>query len=191
MQSKFVAVAVVCLGALLLTACGQQEEQVEVEPSPEPAAVYDLSPASNAQFLAENAAREDVIIRPSGLQYRVITAGNGEPLAAIEDTVTVSYSGKLIDGIVFDETSPGEPISFSADGLIAGWVEALSLMKVGDHWELDCSQRFLNDAPCLRPHRMVAQVFASNPFYFPHVVTSASRIRKSARRVVEQDMVIG
>ncbi len=138
MQSKFAAVAVVCLGALLLTACGQQQEQVEVEPEPEPepAAVYDLSPASNAQFLAENAAREDVIIRPSGLQYRVITAGNGEPLAAIEDTVTVSYSGKLIDGIVFDETSPGEPISFSADGLIAGWVEALSLMKTGDHWEL-------------------------------------------------------
>ena len=137
MQSKFIAVTVVCLGALILTACGQQPEQVEVEPEPEPAAVYDLSPASNAQFLAENAAREDVIIRPSGLQYRVITAGNGESLAAIEDTVTVNYSGKLIDGTVFDDqTDPGQPVNFPADGLIAGWVEALSLMKVGDRWEL-------------------------------------------------------
>ncbi len=77
-----------------------------------------------------------MIVRPSGLQYRVIEAGDGESLSSPEDLATVSYRGALIDGRVFDETAPGETIEFRADGLIAGWVEALSLMKVGDRWEL-------------------------------------------------------
>jgi FKBP-type peptidyl-prolyl cis-trans isomerase FklB len=120
----------------VLTACGQQQEQVEEEPQSLPATVYDLSLDSNAQFLAENAGKEGVIVRPSGLQYRVIAAGTGDLLSSPSDMATVSYSGRLIDGTVFDETDPGETITFPADGLIAGWVEALSLMRVGDHWEL-------------------------------------------------------
>ena len=136
MRSRFFVAAVVCLGGTLLTACGQQQEQTEAEPEPAPEAVYDLSPDSNAQFLADNAEKEGVIIRPSGLQYRIIQAGDGAPLGAPEDLATVSYSGELIDGTVFDETAPGETIEFRADGLIAGWVEALSLMKEGDRWEL-------------------------------------------------------
>lgn len=137
MRSKFFVTAMLCLGGALLTACGQQqEEQVEVMPEPAPEAVYDLSPESNAQFLADNAEKEGVTVRPSGLQYRVIQAGDGEPLGSPEDMATVSYRGSLIDGTVFDETAPGETIEFRADGLIAGWVEALSLMREGDHWEL-------------------------------------------------------
>ncbi len=136
MRSSFFVAAVVCLGGTLLTACGQQQELAEPEPEPVPEAVYDLSPESNAQFLADNAAKEGVIVRPSGLQYRVIQAGDGDPLGSPEDLATVSYSGRLIDGTVFDETPPGETLEFPADGLIAGWVEALSLMKVGDYWEL-------------------------------------------------------
>jgi FKBP-type peptidyl-prolyl cis-trans isomerase len=137
MRSRFVVAAVFCLGGTLLTACGQQQEQqVEAEPEPAPQTVYDLSPESNALFLADNAEKEGVIVRPSGLQYRIIQAGDGDPLGAPEDLATVSYSGRLIDGMVFDETAPGETIEFPADGLIAGWVEALSLMKEGDRWEL-------------------------------------------------------
>ena len=137
MRSTYIAAAIIGFGAVVLTACGQQEQaEVVAEPEPEPVTAYDLGPDSNAQFLAENAAREGVIVRPSGLQYRVITAGTGDPLGSPEDIATVSYSGRLIDGTVFDETDPGEPVKCPADGLIAGWVEALSLMKVGDHWEL-------------------------------------------------------
>ena len=139
MRSTIFAAAIVGFGAVMLAACGQQQEQaeVEVEPEPEPVTAYDLGPDSNAQFLDENAAKEGVIVRPSGLQYRVITAGTGDPLSSPEDMATVNYSGRLIDGTIFDEqTDPGNPVTFPADGLIAGWVEALSLMKVGDHWEL-------------------------------------------------------
>nr|TFG55186.1 MAG: FKBP-type peptidyl-prolyl cis-trans isomerase [Hyphomicrobiales bacterium] len=138
MRSKFFAAAAVFIGVVALSACEAQQEQVEVEQEPAegPTALYDLSPESNAQFLAENAEKEGVIVRPSGLQYRVINAGNGDPLSSPEDMATVSYSGSLIDGTVFDETDPGETVKFPADGLIAGWVEALSLMKEGDRWEL-------------------------------------------------------
>jgi len=138
MRSRFFVAAVVCLGGTLLTACGQQQEQAELEPAPDPVpeAVYDLTPDSNALFLADNAEKDGVVIRPSGLQYRIIQAGDGDSLGSPDDLATVSYSGKLIDGDVFDETAPGETIEFRADGLIAGWVEALSLMKEGDRWEL-------------------------------------------------------
>lgn len=137
MRSKFLVVAMICLGGTLLTACGQQqEEQAVVVPEPTPEAAYDLSLESNAQFLADNAEKEGVTVRPSGLQYRVIQAGEGAPLSSPEDLATVSYRGSLIDGTVFDETAPGETIEFRADGLIAGWVEALSLMREGDRWEL-------------------------------------------------------
>ena len=138
MRSKFIAGAAVFVVALALSSCGEPQEQAEVEAAPpeEPAVVYDLDSASNEQFLADNAAKEGVIKRPSGLQYRVIKAGNGDPLSSPEDMATVSYSGRLIDGTVFDETDPGQTIKFPADGLIAGWVEALSLMKEGDRWEL-------------------------------------------------------
>ena len=136
MRSKFFVASIICVGGALLAACSQQEEQAAVAPEPLPEVVYDLTPESNARFLADNAQKEGVIVRPSGLQYRVIEAGDGEPLGSPEDLATVSYRGSLIDGDVFDETAPGETIEFRADGLIAGWVEALSLMREGDRWEL-------------------------------------------------------
>ncbi len=138
MRSKILAAAaVVCLGGAMLTACGQQPaEQVEAEPEAAPAPAYDLSPESNAKYLTDNAAKDGVTVLPSGLQYRVLQTGMGDALSSPEDMVKVSYAGRLIDGTVFDETMPGETIEFPADGLIAGWVEALSLMKEGDEWEL-------------------------------------------------------
>ena len=100
-----------------------------------PAAAGDLSPAANAAFLAANAAKPGVVMRPSGLQYTVLKAGTGRTPKPT-DVVRVFYKGWLIDGTVFDQTQPGTPAEFPAGRLIAGWVEALSIMKEGDRWQL-------------------------------------------------------
>ena len=101
----------------------------------EDAMAGDLSAAANQAFLAANAAKQGVTTRPSGLQYRVIKAGHGKTPKST-DMVQVTYKGWLIDNTVFDQTKPGETAEFPANKLIAGWVEALSLMKEGDQWEL-------------------------------------------------------
>lgn len=100
------------------------------------AATYDLSTESNRLFLADNAAKPGVVVRPSGLEYRVLHAGTGKSIAGGDDLVTVAYKGWLIDGTVFDQTKPGQAAQFPAGRLIPGWVEALSLMHEGDEWEL-------------------------------------------------------
>jgi outer membrane protein insertion porin family len=107
-----------------------------VAEGPEPGPAFDLSPEANARFLEENAAREGVVVRPSGLQYRVIEAGMGDGLTSQQDSVRVTYAGRLIDGTEFDATDPGDTAQFPANGLIPGWVEVLSLMREGDVWEL-------------------------------------------------------
>jgi FKBP-type peptidyl-prolyl cis-trans isomerase len=107
--------------------------------SPAPAASTDpaLSPQANAAFLAENAKKPGVNVRPSGLQYKIIRNGFGKHPAA-SDTVEVYYTGTLINGKVFDGTSPGLPAAFNitASGLVQGWKEVLQLMRVGDHWQV-------------------------------------------------------
>lgn len=97
---------------------------------------YDRSAASNAQFIADYAMREGVVVRPSGLMYRVIQSGDGESISTPQDRVRVTYTGGLIDGTVFDQTAPGQTAIFNANALIPGWVEALSIMREGDEWEL-------------------------------------------------------
>jgi FKBP-type peptidyl-prolyl cis-trans isomerase len=94
-----------------------------------------LSPAANAAFLAANAKKPGVVVRPDGLQYRILHNGFGiRPKP--QDYVTVYYTGSLINGQVFDGTEPGMPARFKANTLISGWSEALSLMRVGDRWEV-------------------------------------------------------
>jgi FKBP-type peptidyl-prolyl cis-trans isomerase FklB len=87
-------------------------------------------------FLAKNAKKEGVKTLPSGLQYKVITEGAGvSPKTG--DTVRVHYSGTFIDGTEFDSSRKrGEPASFQVDSVIAGWTEALPMMKEGSKWEL-------------------------------------------------------
>lgn len=87
-------------------------------------------------FLEENAKRTDVVTLASGLQYEIMTKGDGTvPTAA--DTVKVHYHGTLIDGTVFDSSvSRGEPASFGVTQVISGWVEALQLMPIGSKWKL-------------------------------------------------------
>ena len=87
-------------------------------------------------FLAENKKKEGVITLPSGLQYKVIKEGTGET-PKLTDTVTTNYRGTLIDGTEFDSSYRREqPATFPVKGVIAGWTEALQLMKVGSKWQL-------------------------------------------------------
>ncbi len=94
-----------------------------------------LSPAANAAYLAANAKKPGVIVKSDGLQYRILHDGYG-PRPNPQDYVTVYYTGKLINGTVFDGTEPEQPARFKANKLIPGWFEALSLMRVGDRWEV-------------------------------------------------------
>ena len=87
-------------------------------------------------FLAENAKKEGVITLPSGLQYKVITPGTGKT-PKVTDEVTTHYRGTLIDGTEFDNSyERGEPTKFQVSGFVAGWQEALQLMKEGAKWQL-------------------------------------------------------
>ena len=91
--------------------------------------------AEGEAFLAENAKREGVFVTESGLQYEVVTMGEGEKPTA-ESTVKVHYHGTLIDGTVFDSSvQRGEPIEFPLNGVIKGWTEGLQLMKEGAKYE--------------------------------------------------------
>jgi len=88
------------------------------------------------EFLAENAKRDGVVTLASGLQYEVMTEGNGDKPSAT-DSVKCHYHGTLINGTVFDSSvQRGEPAVFPVNGVIAGWVEALQLMTVGSKWKL-------------------------------------------------------
>jgi FKBP-type peptidyl-prolyl cis-trans isomerase FklB len=87
-------------------------------------------------FLAENKSKEGVVTLPSGLQYKIITAGTG-PKPTASDTVSCNYRGTLISGKEFDSSyKRGQPVSFPVSGVIKGWTEALQLMPVGSKWQL-------------------------------------------------------
>ena len=87
-------------------------------------------------FLAENGKRMEVRTTPSGLQYEVLTEGDG-PQPSADDQVEVHYTGKFIDGTVFDSSvDRGQPATFGVTQVIPGWVEALQLMKAGSKWRL-------------------------------------------------------
>lgn len=87
------------------------------------------------EFLAANKEKEGVIETESGLQYKVLREGTGiSPLAT--DEVEVHYTGRLLDGTVFDSSvERGESISFKLNQVIAGWTEGVQLMKEGSKYE--------------------------------------------------------
>lgn len=90
----------------------------------------------NLLYLQENAKREGVIVRPSGLQIIIKKRGDGD-LPDPTSTVEVHYEGRLIDGTIFDSSySRGAPAVFTVDGVIRGWTEALILMQAGSVWEI-------------------------------------------------------
>ncbi len=100
------------------------------------AAVAEKNIAAGKAFLEENAKKEGVITTESGLQYKILTTGDGKQ-PKDTDTVTTHYKGTLIDGREFDSSyKRDKPASFPVKGVIKGWTEALQLMHVGDKWQL-------------------------------------------------------
>ena len=100
-------------------------------------------------FLANNASKSGVTTTASGLQYEVLTEGNG-PKPGATDNVTVHYHGTLIDGVVFDSSiHRGQPATFGVHQVIAGWTEALQLMSVGAKYRLYIPQELAYGA---NPH---------------------------------------
>jgi FKBP-type peptidyl-prolyl cis-trans isomerase FklB len=96
----------------------------------------DLTRKEGEEFLAANGKKPGVVILPSGLQYKVIKEGTGRSPGP-SDEVTVNYRGTLINGNEFDSTyRKGKPEIFRVDRVIAGWTEALQLMKEGGKWQL-------------------------------------------------------
>tara|TARA_B100000809_G_C15131070_1_gene528432 strand:- start:734 stop:1348 length:615 start_codon:yes stop_codon:yes gene_type:complete len=91
-----------------------------------------------AAFLKENGTKDGITSLESGLQYEIVESGDvsgTKPTA--ENQVTTHYTGKLVDGTVFDSSvERGEPATFPVNGVIAGWTEALQLMVPGDKWRL-------------------------------------------------------
>jgi FKBP-type peptidyl-prolyl cis-trans isomerase FklB len=87
-------------------------------------------------FLAANKGKEGVVTLPSGLQYKILTAGTG-PKPSTSDSVVCNYRGTLINGTEFDSSyKRGQPATFPVTGVIKGWTEALQLMPVGSKWQL-------------------------------------------------------
>lgn len=93
--------------------------------------------AAGEKFLAENKTKEGVKTTASGLQYSVKKEGTGNT-AKLGDAILVEYTGKLIDGTVFDSSPAGQPVPFPVlkEGLIPGFVEGLQLMKAGGEYTL-------------------------------------------------------
>lgn len=90
------------------------------------------------QFLAANAAREEVRTTDSGLQYEVLEPGSGDTPGP-RSTVVTHYHGTFVDGAVFDSSvDRGEPAEFGVHQVIPGWTEALQMMSVGDKWRIAC-----------------------------------------------------
>jgi FKBP-type peptidyl-prolyl cis-trans isomerase len=94
-----------------------------------------LSPAANHAFLDSNAHKPGVIVRPSGLQYRILRNGFGSH-PAVTDTVEISYSARLINSKIVDTASPDLPAMLAVSNVLGGLSEALRLMQPGDRWEL-------------------------------------------------------
>ena len=107
---------------------GKQQEKMKV--------AGEMNKKEGVEFLAANKSKEGVVILPSGLQYKILTAGTG-PKPTASDTVVCNYRGTLISGAEFDSSyKRGQPASFPVNGVIKGWTEALQLMPVGSKWQL-------------------------------------------------------
>ncbi|MDD4991558.1 MAG: FKBP-type peptidyl-prolyl cis-trans isomerase [Paludibacter sp.] len=119
---------------------------------------FGANKTAGEKFLAENAKKAGVTTTASGLQYEVITKGNG-PIPTAESKVKVNYHGTLIDGTVFDSSVQRKsPVVFPVTGVIPGWTEALKLMPVGSKWKLYVPQQLAygsQDRGAIKPFSML------------------------------------
>ena len=93
--------------------------------------------AKSQQFMAENKNKKGIITLPSGVQYRIIEDGTGAKHPTAQSNVVVHYRGSLSNGLEFDSSfARGEPVPLKVGDVIKGWQEVLTLMRVGDHWQI-------------------------------------------------------
>ena len=96
----------------------------------------DKNKTEGEAFLAANKSKDGVVTLPSGLQYKILTAGTG-PKPTASDSVKCNYRGTLINGTEFDSSyKRGQPATFAVGQVIKAWTEALELMPVGSKWQL-------------------------------------------------------
>ena len=111
-------------------------QKIQAKQLQERQAMAEKNLSAGKAFLEENAKKEGVVTTASGLQYMVVTKGEG-PMPAETDTVKVNYEGATIDGNVFDSSyKRGQPAVFPVANVIPGWTEALQLMPVGSKYKL-------------------------------------------------------
>ncbi len=126
--------AVLCLGAtaLMLNGCGGDDPEKErFRQELVDKALNDDTRRAGDEFLAENADKPGVQVKPSGLQYKVLREGEGASPGP-QDVVVVHYEGTTIDGEIFDSSyKRGEPARFPLNQVIRGWTEGLMDMKPG------------------------------------------------------------
>ena len=99
--------------------------------------VIDASSDASTAFLEANKAKPGVVTLPSGLQYKVLTSGDGTDHPTVRSPCICHYKGTLIDGTQFDSSyDRGRPATFAPNQVIKGWTEAMQMMVEGDKWEL-------------------------------------------------------
>lgn len=112
----------------------QQQEQAKEQMMQEMA---ENNMKEGSEYLSKNKQDPQVKVTDSGLQYKVINQAESKNKPLSTDTVKVHYTGRLINGTVFDSSvERGEPATFALQGVIPGWIEALQLMSPGDKWEV-------------------------------------------------------
>ena len=113
-----------------LVSAYQEKKQLEI------AEISAKKQNESSTFLANNAKNDDFVVTASGLQYKIVEKGEGKSPTS-EDKVIAHYTGKLLDGTVFDSSHDrGEPATFPVSGVIKGWQEILPMMKEGGKWQI-------------------------------------------------------
>lgn len=114
---------------------GEFRRQSQARMQAETESIAEKNRAAGEAFLKENGTKEGVVTTESGLQYQVITMGDG-PKPEATDQVKVHYAGTLLDGTQFDSSyDRGQPASFGLNGVIRGWTEGVQLMPVGSKFK--------------------------------------------------------
>ena len=110
---------------------GQAVQEVSMAAQQE---LIETNAAAGEAFLAENATKDGIMVTESGLQYEVLTQGDG-PQPTADSRVRVHYRGSLLDGTEFDSSyARDEPTEFGVNGVIPGFGEGLQLMSIGSHY---------------------------------------------------------
>ena len=135
-MKKFFAIAMAAMLMAGMASCNSNTNESTEQTTPDYSQQIKDNKTLGREFMEQNAKNDSVTQTTSGLQYMVLKEGTGAKPSA-EDTVTVHYTGKLLDGTVFDSSvERGEPASFPLNGVIPGWTEGLQLMSEGSKYRL-------------------------------------------------------